>query len=63
MTIIIPTWLVVVILCLFVIRTIVFLKRGATVIKGMKAIWPTIKELLSSEKEVTIEISKKTDEK
>lgn len=63
MTIIIPTWLVVVILCLFVIRTIVFLKRGATMIKGMKAVWPVIKEFLSPEKDVTIEISKKLGEK
>lgn len=63
MTIVIPTWLVIVILCLFVIRTVVFLRRGATMIKGMKTIWPTIKELLDPEKEVTIEISKKLGEK
>lgn len=63
MTIIIPTWLVVVILCLFIIRTIVFLKRGATMIKGMKAVWPSIKELLDSKKEFTVEISKKIKEK
>ena len=63
MTIIVPTWLVVVILCLFVIRTIVFLKRGATMIKGMKTIWPFVKELLSPEREFTIELSKKTEGK
>lgn len=59
MTIIIPTWLVVSILCLFVVRTIVFIKRGAAVIKGVKAVWPIIKEYLGSEKNPTIEISKK----
>lgn len=63
MTIIIPTWLVITILCLFVIRTVVFLRRGATMIKGMKAVWPVVKELLNSEKEVTIEISEKVEGK
>lgn len=63
MTIVIPIWLVVTILCLFVIRTIVFLRRGATIIKGMKTAWPVIKELLSSDKEVVIEISKKVEPK
>lgn len=63
MTIIIPTWLVVVILCLFVVRSIIFLKRGATMIKGMKTVWPVIKEFLGPEKDVTIEISKRIEEK
>lgn len=63
MTIIIPTWLVVVIILLFVVRTIVFLKRGATMIKGMKTAWPVIKEFLGPEKNFTIEIIKKIEEK
>lgn len=63
MTIIIPTWLVVIILCLFVIRSVVFLKRGATLIRGMRTMWPVVKEFLGSEKGLTIEVSKKTDEK
>ena len=62
MTIIIPTWLVVVILCLFVIRTIASLNRGATVIKGIKAVWPTIKEFLESNKNAVIKISKEIEE-
>lgn len=57
MTIIIPTWLVVVILCLFVIRTLVFLKRGATMIKGIKTAWPFIKEFLSSKKSIKVEVT------
>lgn len=62
MTIIIPTWLVVIILCLFVVRSIVFIKRGATMIKGMKAAWPVIKEFLGPERDFTIEVIKKTEE-
>lgn len=63
MTIIIPTWIVVTILCLSVIRAIVFLRREATVIKGIRAAWPTIKQFFGPDKEITIEIIKKTENK
>lgn len=55
MTIIIPTWLVIVLICMFLFNSI---HKTRQLVKGAKAVWPSIKELLDPDKKVSIQISK-----
>lgn len=59
MTIIIPTWLVIVIICVFLFNSF---HRTSQLVKGAKAVWPSIKELLNPNKRISINISKDIEE-
>lgn len=59
MTIIIPTWLVIVLICMFLFNSF---HRTRQLVKGAKAVWPSIKELLDPNKKVSIQISKDVKE-
>lgn len=63
MTIVIPTWIVVVLICLMTFRSYIGLKRTAKMMKGLKELYPSLKEFLSSKNEVSINISKTVTEK
>lgn len=55
MTIIIPTWLVVLLICMFVFNSV---HRTRQLVKGAKAVWPSIKVLLDPDKKVDIKVTK-----
>lgn len=55
MTIIIPTWLVILLICMFVFNSV---HRTRQLVKGAKAVWPSIKELLDPNREMDIKITK-----
>lgn len=54
MTIIIPTWLIITIVCLFTIRMLVGIRRSAILIKGLKEVWPYIKKALDNGEDINI---------
>lgn len=54
MTIIIPTWLIITIVCLFAIRMLVGIRRSAILIKGLKEVWPYVKKALDDDKDINI---------
>ena len=58
MTITIPVWLVIVLACLFLINSF---HRTRQVVKGVKAVWPVVKDFLDPKKEATIKIEKKIE--
>lgn len=55
MTIIIPTWLVILLVCMFLFNSF---HRTRQLAKGVKAVWPSIKVLLDPDKKVDIKITK-----
>lgn len=63
MTIVIPTWIVVVLICLVALRSYIGLKRTAKMMKGFKELYPSIKEFLNSKNDVSINISKTVTKK
>lgn len=55
MTIVIPTWLVIVLICMFLFNSF---HRTRQLVKAAKAVWPSIKDLLDPDKRISIQISK-----
>ena len=55
MTIIIPTWLIILLICTFVFNSV---HKTRQLTKGAKTVWPSIKALLDPDKKVDIKITK-----
>lgn len=58
MTITIPVWLVILLVCAFLANSFY---RTNQLVKGAKAIWPSVKTLLDPEKGFDIKITKTTE--
>lgn len=62
MTIIIPTWIVVVLIILVIVRGYIGFKRATKIIGGLKEWFPLFKSFMESGKTVSITIAKKLNE-
>ena len=63
MTIVIPTWIVIILVILIIVRSYIRFKKMSKVMSGMRELLPDAKTFLDSKKTINITITKTITEK